>query len=215
MLTVSTYPAMIRCVRQAKRSPKRYHHGDLRRALLDAAVALVAEGGVDALNLREAARRAGVSHNAPYRHFADKEALLVAIATEGFERLAEALEAAEAAGDDFERFVGGGEAYLRFALEHSAHYRVMFGPTLANKIGQHPDLDLVGMRAFKGLLDQVERAEARGLLRGDTPPDAVATTMWAYVHGLAMLVLDGHLPLDADAVYALVRTTAQSMMNAP
>ncbi|MEQ9496932.1 MAG: TetR/AcrR family transcriptional regulator [Deltaproteobacteria bacterium] len=201
-----------------RRAPKKkptYHHGDLRRALLDAALALVGEGGIDALTLREAARRAGVSHNAPYRHFADKEALLVAIATEGFERLADALAAAESeAPDDFERFVGGGEAYVTFALENAAHYRVMFGPTLANKIGQHPDLDVVGMRAFKGLLDHVERAEARGLLPGDRPADAVAMTMWAYVHGLAMLVLDGHLPLDPDAARALVRGTATTMTRA-
>jgi len=111
----------------------RYHHGDLRRALLDAALAVLTEADSRALTLREVARRAGVTHAAPYRHFTDKEALLAAVAEEGFHTLSEAMrEAMGRAGDDpVERLEALGVGYVRFALAHPAHFEVMFGPELS------------------------------------------------------------------------------------
>ncbi|MCA9708300.1 MAG: TetR/AcrR family transcriptional regulator [Myxococcales bacterium] len=118
-----------------------YHHGDLRAALLQAAVALIAEHGVTKLSLRECARRAGVSHAAPYRHFPSKDALLVAIAEEGFGWLYQAgRRAMEGLVDPRERLDAYGVAYVRFAIEHPVHLRTMFtvrlDPSLAADVGR-------------------------------------------------------------------------------
>lgn len=161
-----------------------YHHGDLRQALLAAAVELIADNGVHKLSLRECARRIGVSHAAPYRHFADKEALLAAIAADGFRRLSEVGEQAmDGAGAPLDRLRAYGEAYVRFALDEPVHYRVMFTGMIE---GQHEELQREGDRAF-GLL-----AGVAAELGGDAPlVDAV--TAWSLVHGLAMLMLDRRL----------------------
>src|SRR5205809_439421 len=110
-----------------------YHHGDLRRTLIDASLALVEEEGIGALSLREVARKAGVTHNAPYHHFPDRGALLAAIAEEGFGRLAQETAAARAAvpDDPLARLTACGQAYVRFAIASPAHFRVMFRPELA------------------------------------------------------------------------------------
>src|SRR5262247_3375139 len=116
----------------SERNP--YHHGNLREALLKAAIRLIAEVGPTAFTLREVARRAGVSHNAPYRHFEDKEALLAAVATEGFLLLSAALRDARANVEVAEeRFVRTGVAYLRFAQEHRGYLAVMHGPAVAKR----------------------------------------------------------------------------------
>src|SRR5262245_23788463 len=105
----------------------KYHHGDLRRALLDAALEILAEGGAAGLTLREVARRAGVTHAAPYRHFEDKAALLAAVAEEGFRAVyAEMLARSERVKDPVERLYQIGAAYVLFAVTHPAHFRVMF-----------------------------------------------------------------------------------------
>jgi AcrR family transcriptional regulator len=108
-----------------------YHHGDLRNALVEAALRLIAEHGAQALTLRAAARAAGVSPAAPYRHFADKEALLAAVAEDGFEKLSRRMRAAaRGASDAAARLLAIGEAYVAFARAHSAHFHVMFGPAV-------------------------------------------------------------------------------------
>ena len=152
---------------------------DLRRVVLDTAANLVAANGVETLSLRDVARQAGVSHQAPYKHFVDREAVLAALATEGFDALADALDATASSGP-----VAAGCAYVAFAQAHPGHYRVMFrapsflrdGPAAASSA-----------RAFAGL-----QRTAAGL-RGDPEVDAVL--LWSLVHGLATLLLDGPLPL--------------------
>src|SRR3954468_16224943 len=111
-----------------------YHHGDLRRTLLDASLALVEEQGIGALSLREVARKAGVTHNAPYHHFPDKGTLLAAISEEGFALLAREMTAARAGArdDPRSRLEACGQSYVRFALKSPAHFRVMFRPELAD-----------------------------------------------------------------------------------
>ncbi len=210
MLTLSTSPGVID--QDVRKTPKkgRYHHGDLSRALLDAALVLVAEGGVGALTLRETARRAGVSHAAPYRHFKDLEALLVAIATEGFGLLNACFEdARNKTQGDYERFEAGGLAYVQFALHNLSHYRVMFSPALVGRFGEHPTLAMAPMEAFKELLNLVDEALGAGILRDDIEPDAIATSIWAFVHGLCSLALDDHLMLDEEQVKNLTRADAQ------
>lgn len=172
---------------RAKPAPRRaYHHGDLRQALLDVALELIAEHGPDGFTLREAARRLGVSHSAPYRHFTDKDALLIAVAEAGFVELHRAGRAASDAAEDCPRarLRAFGEAYLRFAIEHPSQYRVMFGRAISKPT---PALREAGDLAF-GLLE-AQVAEVVGSV--DTRDLAMA--VMAGVHGLAMLALDGML----------------------
>jgi len=151
-----------------------YHHGDLPSALLQAAGQILEKEGVAALSLREVARRAGVSHNAPYRHFPDRDSLLAAVAAQGFSQLGQ--ELGRHSGAD------GGVAYVRFALAHPQRFRLMFGGQVA--YDRFPELRKQADAAYVGL----ERSFAQ---LGDDARFAAAAT-WSLVHGLAQLLLDGH-----------------------
>lgn len=162
----------------SKRRKQRYHHGDLQAALILTAGKMLEKEGVEALKLREVARQAGVSHNAPYRHFAQREALLAALAAEGFEWLGAAQRKAAAAGG----LRGMGEAYVGFALAHPQRFRLMFGGQI--RIARHVRLREVAMRSFEGL---------SGALAARTPEahgarDA-SVAAWSLVHGLALLLM--------------------------
>jgi AcrR family transcriptional regulator len=177
---------------------KAYHHGDLRRALLDAGLALIEEEGAQAFTLREAARRAGVSQAAPYRHFVDKRALLGAIAEEGFRALTARMLAERAQSNAPRGNVEPlGMGYLLFALENPAHYRVMFGPG-SRMLEVAPSVNEAGVDSFGVLLDGVSEGQRAGLLRAGDPME-LALFAWAIVHGLALLVIDGIVPVG-DAV---------------
>ena len=152
-----------------------YHHGDLPAALLRAAGRTLEKRGIGALSLRETARRAGVSHNAPYRHFPDREALLAALAAEGFAMLGERL------GGKSGREMG--EAYVRFALEQPQRFRLMFGGVLP--IARYPALSTAARGAYQALVNAFK----------DLPrPELAAAAAWSLVHGLSHLLLDGHFP---------------------
>lgn len=139
---------------------------------------LLEKQGVDAVLLREVARRAGVSHTAPYRHFASREALLAALATEGFREFGRRVRSA--AGPAM------GEAYVGFALEHPQLFRLMFGGLL--RLGRDPSLALAAKGAYEGLVDAL-RAH-----REIADPQLAAAAAWSLVHGLSQLLLDGHFP---------------------
>src|SRR5829696_8101486 len=174
---MSTTPA-------ASKDARPYHHGDLRRALLEAAVQAIAEVGPAAVSLRDLARRVGVSHAAPAYHFGDKAGLLTAVAADGFERLAATLrQAYQTTGS----FLEVGVAYVRFAVTHRAHFEVMFRPEL-----YHPDdPELIQARdAARALL--YPPAAAATSPGGDEVRAAVAA--WSLVHGLATLWLNHNLP---------------------
>jgi len=164
------------------RSRERYHHGDLRNALREAARAILEEEGLAGLSLRAVARKAGVSHAAPYRHFPTREALLIELAVEGFDEIRREIAAAAmgpALEDD--RIVGIGAAYMRFIARRPALARLMFGPQLPNR-ESFPEL--------------AAAADALGAAIGAAVDDAaVGMAVWAAVHGLAMLVLDDLLDL--------------------
>ena len=182
-------------VSAAKGAP--YHHGALRDALVAAGLAILAGGGDPAaLSLREAARRAGVSAMAPYRHFPDKEALLAAVAAVGFERLAARLHAADAAATGVDALVAQGLAYVGFALDEPALFRLMFGGALAKAdAGKSPE----GAAAFAIMAERVG---------GVAPPDGsgmAALHCWAIVHGLASLALDGQIDRDPATLEGTVR----------
>lgn len=168
-------------------STKPYHHGDLRAALLDAADALLDQGGDGAVSLREAARMAGASATAAYRHFADKDALLAALAARHFAEFGQAL-----AGKSLREM---GPAYVRFALARPGRFRLMFGPLLCRAGAQAP---LAG--AARAAFAALNAAAA-------TPEDALRA--WAMVHGLAYLLLDGAIPnADPEATIARLLTDA-------
>ena len=172
-----------------------YHHGDLRRALIDAAAKIVRKQGAGAVTLREVARTAGVSHNAPYRHFDSLGALLAAIATEGFEEFGAALRAAAEEEPDakFRRNAIGG-AYLRFALDNPKLYRLMFGAELDKS--DHPELRAASDAAFSILTGTLARSGKTG--------HADAINAWAFVHGLAHLVLDKQIKPTDPAIAELM-----------
>jgi AcrR family transcriptional regulator len=195
--------AMAQPKRRTRGARRPYHHGNLRRALLDEALATIRSEGVEGLTLREIGARVGVSRTALYRHFADKAALLGAVATEGFRTLREQLTAAwESGGRGDAGFVAMGDAYVRFALENPAHYRVMFGG-FVEALERDPELVTEAGGAFQVLVDALSALQRAGSARGDDTL-LMARHVWALVHGLAMFGIDGQLP-DPGAVAALVR----------
>lgn len=178
---------VVNMARKSAAAPRdSYHHGDLKRALTSAALSLVAEKGPKGFTLTEAARRAGVSAAAPYRHFADKAELLATVAEQGFGDLhAALLAAADGASDPKARVVELGRAYVRWGVAHPDHYRVMFGSEISK--ADHPALAVAADRAFGDLLDAIA-----GLADGQDPR-VVAAPLWALVHGVASLAIGGEL----------------------
>ena len=163
-----------------------YHHGDLPRALLEAALQAIAEVGPAAVSLRDLARRTGVSHAAPAHHFGDKAGLLTAVATDGFRRLAATLrETYEASGS----FLEVGVAYVGFAVTHRAHFEVMFRPELYRT----DDPELVRARDAARALLYPPAAEANNSPDGGDDMRA-GVAAWSLVHGLATLWLNQNLP---------------------
>jgi AcrR family transcriptional regulator len=170
-----------------------YHHGDLRRALLEEAVRTIRDDGAGALTLRAVGARLGVSRTALYRHFADKSALLNAVSEDGFRRLADALERAwTGAGGGVRGFDEQGRAYVQFALDNPSHYRVMFGVWTSRD--EDTALRAAGARAFQLLVDALTSLQRDGVVRRNEPAAQVALYVWAAVHGVAMLAMDGRLP---------------------
>ena len=178
-------------------APGAYHHGDLRRALLEAAMDMLEEQGAAKLGLRELARVVGVSPAAPYRHFDSRTALLEALAVTGFQRFSAAVvEAARAAGTTSE-LDAMGRAYVRFALANPNLFRLMFSPELTRS--GRPNLRMAADAAFASLRRATaEAADGR----------IAALKAWAQVHGLAVLLLDGQIARrdgeDVDALIAAV-----------
>jgi AcrR family transcriptional regulator len=186
----------------------RYHHGDLRRALLEEAVRTIRADGVAALTLRTVGARLGVSRTALYRHFADKQALLNAVAEDGFRRLGDALERAAARRAGPKGFEAMGHAYVHFAVENPSHYRVMFG-AWSRPTADDPALRAAGTRAFQLLVDALVVLQRDGVARRDDAPDRQALFVWAVVHGVAMLAIDGRLPGGAEGAAALADYAAR------
>jgi len=182
-------------------SGRAYHHGDLKSSLQEAARAILEEQGLSALSLRSVARRAGVSHAAPYRHYASREALLVDIAVEGLGRLrAELAQAASVAGDRSERIVRIGGAYLRFASRHAGLLRLIFGSELPYR-ADYPGL----AEATAGIGEDI------GAALGDA---AAGLAVWAAMHGLAILILENVIDLgQKEAGLAVAPSRAEILLR--
>lgn len=193
MSTLWYYGDMAESMALRVRKPRnRYHHGDLRRALVQEAVRTIADEGVERLTLREAGTRLGVSRTALYRHFSDKSALLAAVARDGFQRFRHDLVAAWSTAPGTRRgFELMGEAYVRFAVENPGHYQVMFGD-YRHLCDKDPDLQTDAVAAFQALIDAIASLQRAGVVRRDDPR-ALAEYIWAIVHGIAMLAINGQL----------------------
>lgn len=184
--------------------------GDLAGDLLKAAAALIAERGPQGFSLREVARRARVSEAAPYWHFPSKEALLAAVAEQGFVGLATAMaEVRERVKSPRRRLQELGVSYVRFAVTHPSHLRIMFGPEIRDKTA-HPALHAAAERAFGLLVGAITEAQDAGHVRAGNPRD-LAVAAWALVHGLSALLIDGQLRDEAgtgpDAEMLAARVT--------
>jgi AcrR family transcriptional regulator len=183
-----------------------YHHGDLRGALVRAAVELLEESGEAELSLRAVARRAGVSAAAPYRHYADREALISAVAAVGYRDLAGRLAAAHPSPSTSEQLAGVAIAYVQFALERPAMFRIMFGEPCDRDNDER-------VAAAAAVSQYVRSIVERTFPQAD--PDALATAIWALVHGLAFLYLDGKLDAPTpSAVADRVTATIQALLTA-
>ncbi|MFL4905331.1 TetR/AcrR family transcriptional regulator [Streptomyces sp. MMS24-I2-30] len=186
-----------------------YHHGDLRAALLTSAERTLRERGVAALSLRELARETGVSHAAPGRHFKDKQALLDALALTGYERLTQALEAADRSGPALEpRLAELGRAYLGFAIDNPELLELMF--TRKHDPDSSALLAAAAERSFGSLIQVFTEAQERGeIVPGD--PERLSLVAAANLHGLATLVANG--TLDAEATLAGIADSVHHLMH--
>jgi AcrR family transcriptional regulator len=185
-----------------------YHHGNLRASLLEAADALLAERGMRAFTLREVARTAGVSHGAPYHHFAGLDELLAAVAERGFTILGDAMEAAVAVPDTRERLLRVAQAYVACARAHPSRFRLMFGPLLASK-DEHPALRDAAQRAFSFVL---AAANAHDRKHGAS----LALAGWSLAHGLSHLIIEGAfegLPMKKQNPDTLARELSERMFG--
>jgi AcrR family transcriptional regulator len=211
---------MARSLRAARKPRRAYHHGNLRRALLDEALATIRTEGVNGVTLREIGARLGVSRTALYRHFADKRALLAAVATEGFRALREQLVSAwEEGGGGRAAFQAMGTAYIGFAVANPSHYRVMFGSFLEAEAGDSA-LAAEAEGAFQALVDALTALQHEAIVRDDDTM-LIARFVWSVVHGVAMLAIDGQLRepggIEELMPYALerLRTGIEAGLRAP
>jgi AcrR family transcriptional regulator len=196
-----------------------YHHGDLRSALLQASLALIDESGIGALSLREVARKAGVSHNAPYHHFKDRGSLLAALVEDGFAALAQEMADARAAAPDARvRLEACGLAYIRFALKSPARFKLMFRPELTGT-GAEAAVAPSSTAALDTLTTAIIEAQANSMAPAGDPKPLVLTC-WAAVHGLASLLLDGPLAraqrafaTSPDKLTAVVPATLTALLT--
>jgi AcrR family transcriptional regulator len=179
-----------------------YHHGDLRQSLIDAAIALLGEEEITDLSLRQVARRVGVSHNAPYRHFEDKEALLAAVAEQGFQSLRTAMETAQQESPPLssQHLEAIGIAYVNFALANPAYYRLMFGDYRCN-FSKYPAVAEAAQQSFMVLVNTIREGQVAGIFRAADSVN-MARVAWALVHGQSMLALDNKWQVSQGEEFA-------------
>ncbi len=182
---------------------KTYHHGDLKNALIKAGADILSKEGVSALSLRKVAQKAGVSHAAPYAHFADKQALIAAISTEGYKQLYEKIaQAAEHyRSDPLRRLVEASWAYVQFALDEPDQFKVTLSGMI-EKEQEYPAFVEIARQSFGQVVEIVEQCQQAGILRKGAP-DLTAVSVWALIHGFVTLLMENqisHTVLDRYTV---------------
>jgi AcrR family transcriptional regulator len=198
---------------------KKYHHGDLKNALIRAGVEILSKEGIEGLSLRKVAQRAGVSHNAPYSHFPDKQSLIAAISTEGFKQLYKELDTAASSHSDNPRrqLQEGAWAYIQFAMNNTDTFKIMFSGVL-EKEKEYPAFVEISRMTFDRVVDIVRACQVAGVL-GAGSADIMAVSVWGQVHGIISLVLEGqvsHVVLDRFTVHDLMLFALdQVLINKP
>jgi AcrR family transcriptional regulator len=197
---------------------KKYHHGDLKNALIQAGVEVLAAEGVHGLSLRKVARQAGVSHAAPYAHFADKQALIAAISTEGYKRLyvqmEEVLQAH--AADPHRQLIESAWAYVQFAMADADTFKIMFSGVLEHE-KDYPEFVEISQKTFQLVVQTVRACQAVGVLR-PLAPELAAVMVWGQVHGIISLALMGqisHTVLEQYNLRAMLVMTLDQMTLRP
>jgi AcrR family transcriptional regulator len=180
-----------------------YHHGDLKNALIQAGIKILAKEGVSGLSLRKVARDAGVSHSAPYAHFPDKQSLIAAISTEGFKQLYAELDAAAARypDDPRQQLRECAWVYVQFATNNTDAFSIMFSGVL-EKEKEYPTFVESSHKTFDRLVDIVRTCQEAGILR-PAPADLMAVCVWGQIYGIISLILEGqvsHVVLDRYSI---------------
>jgi len=182
---------------------KTYHHGDLKNALIKAGADILSKEGVSALSLRKVAQKAGVSHAAPYAHFADKQALIAAISTAGYKQLYEQIAQAadQYRAEPLRRFVEASWAYVQFALDEPDQFKVTLSGMI-EKEQNYPAFVETAKQTFGLVVEVVEQCQQAGILRPGAS-DLMAVSVWALIHGFVTLLLENqvsHTVLDRFTV---------------
>src|SRR5215212_8979532 len=194
---------------------KRYHHGDLKNALIEAGVEILSKVGIEGLSLRKVAQRAGVSHSAPYSHFPDKQSLIAAISTEGFKRLYNDLDAAVSLhqGDPKQQLQEGAWAYVQFAMDNPDTFKIMFSGVL-EKEKEYPAFVEISSKTFGRVVDVARLCQDAGLLRS-APAEIAAVAVWGQIHGIISLMLEGqisHTVLDRFEPRQIIRFAIDQLL---
>jgi len=177
---------------------KNYHHGDLKNALIEAGIEILSKEGVNDLSLRKAARKAGVSHAAPYAHFTDKQALIAAIALDGHSKIHARIEEVLALypNDPLKQLVRLAWAYMQFGLESPAHYKITFSGLIENE-KNYPELAEVTRQSLTALQKIITDCQTgKVLVRGEYETEVVAVSLWGLIHGLVSLVIESQVSSD-------------------
>lgn len=195
---------------------KNYHHGDLKNALIKSGVEILSKEGIEGLSLRKVAQRAGVSHSAPYSHFADKQSLIAAISTEGFSQLYNELDAAISAHptNPKRQLQQGALAYVQFALNHTDTFKIMFSGVL-EKEKEYPAFVEISHKTFQRVVDVVRACQEANLLHSASA-EMMAVAVWGQVHGIISLALEGqisHSVLDHHAIEDVVAFAIEQMLS--
>jgi AcrR family transcriptional regulator len=194
---------------------KKYHHGDLKNALIKAGVEILAKEGIGGLSLRKVAQRAGVSHSAPYAHFTDKQSLIAAISTEGFNQLYAELDAVIALypNDPKKQLIEGSQAYVRFAMNNADTFKIMFSGVL-EKEKEYPTFVEISHKTFERVVGIVQTCQDTGILRA-SPSDITAVIIWGQIHGIIALAMEGQISrtvLEQQSVQDIVAFAIEQLI---
>jgi AcrR family transcriptional regulator len=201
-----------RTVKREAKPASSYHHGNLEQALVNLATELIAKQGVESLTLRLLGEQLGVSRTALYRHFSDKQTLLVRVAEEGFAQFGDSLEAARTSTDRTDVFVRMAHAYFTFAQKNPGQYRVMFDASVLKK-AHTAKLHAAAKRSFASLFDEVVRDSAK--LRGSSPGSIGARSLglWSLLHGYSMLAINGQFDDNRATVTKAMVASVEALVK--
>lgn len=195
---------------------KTYHHGDLKNALIKAGVEILAKEGIGKLSLRKVALKAGVSHTAPYSHFSDKQSLIAAISTEGFQRLSRTLDSAIKTHESNPKnqLIESAQAYLKFALANKDIFKIMFSSAL-EKEKEYPAFVEISQKTFAQVVDIVRACQEAGIIKSGEA-DVLAVIIWGQVHGIIALAIKGqisHTVLEKKSLQEIVTQAVERVIK--